>query len=91
MFPNTVSYVPGKKTAYYINQAGGYGNRAKKGKTFVVYQNGKVSVKGKGKIEPGCEVIVPSRPDRKGIDFSALVGMGTSLASLATVIVALTK
>ena len=91
MFPNTVSYVPGKKTAYYINQAGGYGNRAKKGKTFVVYQNGHVSVKGKGKIEPGCEVIVPSRPDRKGIDFSALVGMGTSLASLATVIVALTK
>lgn len=91
MFPNTVSYVPGKKTAYYINQAGGYGNRAKKGKTFIVYQNGQVSVKGKGKIEPGCEVIVPSRPDRKGIDFSAFVGMGTSLASLATVIVALTK
>lgn len=91
MFPNTVSYVPGKKTAYYINQAGGYGNRAKKGKTFIVYQNGKVSVKGKGKIEPGCEVIVPSRPDRKGIDLSAFVGMGTSLASLATVIVALTK
>ena len=39
MFPNTVVFVPGKKLSYYIDQAGGYGQRAKKGKAFIVYMN----------------------------------------------------
>ena len=43
MFPNAVVYVPGKKLKYYIDQAGGYGQRAKKGKAFIVYLNGTVA------------------------------------------------
>ncbi|MBQ1582464.1 MAG: SLBB domain-containing protein, partial [Prevotella sp.] len=30
MFPNTVAYQKGKRVSYYIDQAGGWGNRAKK-------------------------------------------------------------
>lgn len=30
MYPNTVGYQKGKKAGYYIDQAGGWGNRAKK-------------------------------------------------------------
>ena len=53
MYPNTVAYEAGKGYRYYINQAGGFGNRAKKSKTFIIYQNGTVSEAGKHEIEPG--------------------------------------
>ncbi len=61
MFPNAVVYIPGKKLKYYIDQAGGYGQRAKKGKAFIVYLNGTVAKAKKNTlIEPGCQIIVPS-------------------------------
>ena len=91
MYPNTVSYIEGKPVNYYINEAGGYGARAKKSKTFIVYQNGKVSVKGKNKIEPGCEIIVPSKPKKTPMSLTGILSIGTTLASLATVIAALLK
>lgn len=91
-FPNTVQYVAGKGYKYYVNQAGGWGNRAKKSKTFIVYQNGTIGVASKGaKPEPGCEIIVPSKKHKDPVNLGAFVSMGTSLASLATMIVALTK
>lgn len=91
-FPNTVSYVAGKGYKYYVNQAGGWGNRAKKSKTFIVYQNGTIGVASKGaKPEPGCEIVVPSKKRSNPVNLGAFISMGTSLASLATMIVALTK
>ena len=92
MFPNTVSYVAGKKYTKYVEQAGGFGNRAKKAKTFIVYQNGTIGLASKGaKPEPGCEIIVPSKKRRNPIDIGALISAGSSIASLATMVVALTK
>ena len=92
MFPNTVSYVAGKGYKKYVEQAGGFGNRAKKGKTFIVYQNGTIGLASKGaKPEPACEIIVPSIKRRNPIDFGALISAGSSIASLATMVVALTK
>ena len=86
MYPNTVAYGDGRSYKYYINQAGGFGTRAKKSKAFVVYQNGTVSIAGKRKIEPGCEIIVPSKPKSTGNGLAGVLGIGTSLASLATMI-----
>ena len=92
MFPNTVSYVAGKGYKKYVEQAGGFGNRAKKGKTFIVYQNGTIGLASKGaKPEPGCEIIVPSKKRSNPVNLGALLSAGTSLASLATMVVALTK
>ena len=91
-FPNTVSYIAGKGYKYYVNQAGGWGNRAKKSKTFIVYQNGTIGVASKGaKPEPGCEIVVPSKKRKDPVNIGGLVSMGTSLASLATMVIALTK
>ena len=91
-YPNTVSYVNGKNSKYYINQAGGYGNRAKKSKTFIVYQNGTVGLVAKGaKPEPGCEVVVPSKKYKNPLNLAGIATIGTSLASLATLVIALTK
>jgi protein involved in polysaccharide export with SLBB domain len=89
--PNTVAYKEGKGYKYYIEQAGGFGDRARKSHTYIVYQNGTIAKASKGKVEPGCEVIVPSKATRNPIALTNWLGIGTSLASLATMIVALTK
>ena len=85
MYPNTALYQKDKKLKYYIEQAGGYGERAKKSKAFVVYMNGTVArAKGNVKIEPGCEIIVPSKPNKKGVTFAEIMGILTSTASIGT-------
>lgn len=84
LFPNTVSYMNGKSWKYYVNQAGGFGDRSKKSKTYIVYQNGTVSQVGKGKIEPGCEIIVPRKGKRDMTNVMQWVSIGSSVASLAT-------
>ena len=90
-YPNTVSFIDGKGYKYYVNQAGGFGNRARKSKVFIVYQNGTIGVVSKGaKPEPGCEIIVPSKK-RRTVNLGGILSAGTSLASLATMVVALTK
>ena len=91
LFPNTVAYISGKSWKYYVNQAGGFNERSKKSNTYIVYQNGTVSQVGKGKIEPGCEVIVPRKGKRDMASITQWLGIGSSMASLATMIVALTK
>ena len=88
MVPNTVSYMAGKNIDYYLNQAGGYSDNAKKSKKFIVYMNGQVTkVKGSGKkqIEPGCEIIVPSR-SKKRTNVGEILGYATSFSSLGMMI-----
>ncbi|MEG1839422.1 MAG: SLBB domain-containing protein, partial [Bacteroidaceae bacterium] len=43
MYPNTVTYMDGKKLKYYIDMAGGFGARAKKKNAYVIYMNGTVA------------------------------------------------
>jgi len=92
MFPNTVSFSEGENYKYYVNKAGGFGNRAKKSKTFIIYQNGTVAQVGHGvKIEPGCEIVVPTKRQREPFNWAHLATIGSSMASLATLILAITK
>ena len=93
MFPNTVFYESGKKYKHYVKQAGGFGERAKKSKSFIVYQNGTVGlVKDGAKPEPGCEIVVPSKKRKNSnINLGNIMGIGQSLASIATLIIALSK
>jgi protein involved in polysaccharide export with SLBB domain len=81
---NTVAYKEKKDYKYYIDQAGGFGDRAKKGKVYIVYQNGTIAKASKGKIEPGCEVIVPSKGPKKEMTTAQWIGIGSSVASLGT-------
>ncbi len=89
MYPNTVLYKQGENMLYYINQAGGYESRAKKSRAYVVYMNGTVSrlkKRNSKMIEPGCEIIVPSKEARRKMSAAEVFSMGTSAASLATMV-----
>ncbi len=91
MYPNTTVYVPGKGVEYYIGAAGGYGDRARRSRTYIVYMSGRVQRSGAigAKIEPGCEIIVPQRPERKGMTTGEVMSMASSAASLTTVVITL--
>ena len=87
MYPNTVAYEKGKSASWYIDQAGGWGNRAKKSHTIIIYMNGTVARVGhNAKIRPGCEIVVPGKPKRDNNAISQWLGIGTSVASIATMI-----
>ena len=87
--PNTVAYKNKKNYKYYIEQAGGYGKRARKSHTYIVYQNGTVAKASKGSIEPGCELIVPTKGPKDNSDLQQWLTIGTSTASLATMFVSI--
>ena len=85
LYPNTVIYEPGKKLKDYINQAGGYGQRAKKNSVYVVYMNGTVTkAKRSTVIEPGCQIIVPSKPQNGGADWTKILALASGFSSIAT-------
>lgn len=89
MYPNTVIYVPGKNLNYYVDQAGGFGEKAKKNKAYVVYMNGTIAkIKKKTPIEPGSNIIVPSKPD-KTFDWNKVIAVASTLGSLATLTAAI--
>ena len=89
MYPNTVGYQKGKKAKYYINQAGGFSNRAKKSQAFIIYMNGTVAKVSEGaKPKPGCEIFVPQKKVTT-MSIAEKMSIGTSVASIATMIATL--
>ena len=90
MFPNTVFYEKGKKYKQYVEMAGGFGNHARKKKTFIVYQNGTVALTRKGaRPEPGCEIVVPSKKKKNPLRVAEVVGAMSGLTSLAAMVTAI--
>lgn len=85
--PNTVAFKNKKDYKYYIEQAGGYGRRARKSHTYILYQNGTIAKASKGTVEPGCEIIVPTKGPKDPNDVTQWLGIGTSAASLATMFI----
>ena len=92
MFPNAVIYEPGKKISYYVDQAGGYGQTAKKNRAYIVYMNGTVAkAKRSSEVEPGCTIIVPSKPQRPGTNWERILAIATSFSSVAALAATITN
>ena len=89
MYPNTVGFKSGKKVKYYINQAGGFSNQAKKSQTYIIYMNGDVAkVTGSTKVQPGCEIVVPAKTMNK-MTTTETIALASGTASIATMIATL--
>lgn len=92
MYPNSVTYKSGASVGYYINKAGGYGNRAKRSRVYVVYMNGNVSKARLGtKVEPGCEIIVPSKPEKKATSTAEILSTASMATSITTAVATLAR
>lgn len=89
MYPNTIVFQPGEKISYYINQAGGYADNAKKSKSFVIYMNGtitKAKKSDKNLIQPGSEIVVPTKEQSRRLSIPEMIGIGSSITSMASVV-----
>jgi protein involved in polysaccharide export with SLBB domain len=93
LYPTTVVYQESKSAKHFINQAGGFSNRAQKRNTYVIYANGSVAktkrflfFKTYPQVEPGAEIIVPAKPIKLPIAISEIVGITSGLATLALLI-----
>lgn len=91
MHPITMSWQKGKSLGFYIDHAGGYNNKAKKNGVYVINMNGsveKVSKYSRKAIQPGCEIVVPRKSDRR-LSTSEIATLGTAGMSITTLIIAL--
>jgi protein involved in polysaccharide export with SLBB domain len=93
VYPTTLRHELGRGFTYYINGAGGFDRRANRKQTYVVYANGAVKrtkgflgIRSYPAIEPGAEVIVPSKGPKTPLRLGELVGVTTGLATLALVL-----
>ena len=92
MYPNSVAYREGAKLNYYIDQAGGFGQRAKSKRVFAVNMNGTVTrVRSAKDITPGCTILVPAKSRKKGMSLGEILSLGTMTATLGTVIATMVK
>ena len=92
MYPVSMSYEKGKNLSYYISHAGGYSNNASKRKVYGINANGsvvKLSSNSVRDIEPGMEIVVPQKSAKKKLSTTEIIGIGSGVAALASVIVAL--
>ena len=84
LYPNTVPYVEDKSASYYINQAGGTSSNGQRSKAFIIYANGQVSRLYHGRIQPGCEIVIPTKPDKQVDTHKASIALA-GVSALSTV------
>ena len=87
LYPNSVTFQPGKKLKYYVKSAGGFDNRARKSRAFVIYMNGMVESGMSAKVRPGSIIIIPSKVQTEPIKWSEVVGLVSSTASMSAVVI----
>ncbi|MDR2951394.1 MAG: SLBB domain-containing protein [Prevotella sp.] len=89
MYPNTILYKKGQKVSYYIDQAGGYSDLAEKKRAYIVFMNGTVT-KAKGSsrdvIQPGCNIIVPTKEQKEKMSLAQIISLGSSVTSMAATV-----
>ena len=90
-YPTALNWQKGKSANWYIKHAGGFANKAKRNGIYVINMNGSVEQISRYSkdIEPGCEIVVPRKKIRRTMSTAEVVTIGTSAASLATMVVTL--
>ena len=90
-YPISMNYKKGETLNYYIKRAGGYGNKAKKDGVYAIYMNGaveKISRRSSKAIEPGCEIVVPTKKQGKKMTSGEIVALTSGAASISSVVIA---
>ena len=93
-YPNSVTYTEGMSVGNCLSQAGGYNDIARK-YPIVIYMNGKVATTKKSfiffkrypKVEPGCEIVVPTKTQRdRKTSLAEVLSIASSTTSMAAMV-----
>lgn len=88
----SMPYEEGKSVKYYIKHAGGYTEGAATSRIYGINANGgvvKLKKSSKKAIQPGMEIVVPKKNVRRKLTTGEIIGIGSAVASLASVVIAL--
>jgi len=91
--PSTVRFKEGQNYRHYIREAGGYTEKSRRRKAYVIYPNGVNDRARSAKIEPGCQIVVPAKIEKKR-DFAQvaqITSITTSLVSVCAILMSLFK
>lgn len=98
LYPTSARYKSNTGFKDYISRSGGFTEKSRRGRSYVVYVNGDVQrtkkflfINAYPIIEPGAEIIVPAKPERERLSPQAWIGIATSLATLALLVNNLTR
>jgi len=93
LYPITTRHDDSFSFKDYISHAGGFSLTARKNKAYVVYANGSAErtksflwFKNYPRVEPGAEIFVPDRPERRRLSAGEIAGLATSFLSLILLI-----
>jgi protein involved in polysaccharide export with SLBB domain len=93
LYPITVRFDNKYKFKDYMSQAGGFTDKAHRGKTYIIYANGSVdrtkrTIFGNKypRVQPGSEIIVPTKPEKEGLSAQAWIAISTSIATFVLVV-----
>lgn len=93
LYPNTVRFQEGNTLKKYVSSSGGFSSKAKIGKSYIVYANGSAKrtksflfIKKFPKVKPGADIIVPQREPRRKLSVQEILGISSSLATIALII-----
>ncbi len=92
--PGRIVYRPGLDYEDYIALAGGYGYRADPEETLIIKAKGErfLAIERNYVLEPGDNILVPEKPDRKFIDvFTSALSIATQLITIAGVIISIVR
>ena len=93
-YPSSVTYTEGMSVGNCLSQAGGYNDIARK-YPIVIYMNGKVATTKKcfiffkryPKVEPGCEIVVPTKTQRdRKTSLAEVLSIASSTTSMAAMV-----
>ncbi len=93
LYPITIKH--GKELSFkdYLAFSGGINDNARLAKSFVIYPNGTTATtkrflwfKSFPKVEPGSEIIVPSRPTRNRLSIQEILAITTSLTTITLLV-----
>lgn len=90
MYPISMNYKKGESLNYYIKRAGGYGDNARKKRVYAIYMNGSVELlshTSSKAVQPGCTIVVPSKKQKNKLTTAEYSAIGTSAASMTTMMV----
>ena len=98
ILPSLVKHQNSKNLKYYIANAGGFKERSRKSNIYVRYANGQVKTttnflffKFYPKVKPGSVIVVPEKAEREKMSTQEVLGITSSIATLALIIQTLAK
>lgn len=94
LYPRSTRYVSNRGFRGYISQVGGFNKEALKRKSYIIYANGEVArtknfifFKDYPHVEPGAEIVVPQKTEKRQQTAQEVIGIGSGLATMGLIII----